>query len=68
MLSGGHVYKHKNCLDMHLYVIRRQYTGPLYTKYKVLYVDNKFRTYAGGTETVTIAHKDLENWKYVGKA
>ena len=67
ILSGGCIYKHENCLDMHLAIIKRQYTGPTYGKYKVAYVDSKFRLYAGGTETVKIFHKDLKKWKYVDK-
>lgn len=67
ILSGGYVYKHENCLDMHVFVLKRQYTSPDYAKYKVAYVDSKFRLYHGGTETVKIYHKDLEKWKYVGK-
>lgn len=64
-MRGGHTYKHKNCLDMHLHVIRRQYTGPTYGKYKVMYVDSKSRPYAGGMETVTIPHVNLKDWRYV---
>lgn len=66
-LLGGHVYKHINCLDMCLYVVKRQYTGLKYGRYKVMYVDYKCRLLTEGTHTVKIQHKDLGKWKYVGK-
>lgn len=64
-MTGGHRYKHENCLDMNIYVVKRKYVGPTYSKYLVFYVDDKGEIYAGGSEIVTIYHKDLKKWKFV---
>lgn len=64
-MRGGHIYKHINCLDMHLQVVRRQYMGPTYGKYKVRYIDKKGHLFIEGDHTVTINHKDLGNWNHV---
>lgn len=66
-MRGGHIYKHIYCTDMCLYVLKTQYIGPTYCKYRVAYVDNNGRTYAGGTETITVNKADLEKWIYVRK-
>jgi hypothetical protein len=56
-------YKHRNCLDMAIYVLKVQYRGPHYTKLRVLYVEAKSsRLYHETKETVKIFSKDSCNW------
>jgi hypothetical protein len=66
-MRAGHVYRHRHCLDMDLYVERVQYRGPSYIVTKVKYWsrDGKY-FYAGGTETIRIQRNHLANWRDVG--
>ena len=64
-MSGGHFYKHERCTDMLIYVIKRQWIGPDYGKYRIMYVDKNYRRFAAEPETVQISHEDRKKWKYV---
>jgi hypothetical protein len=61
------VWRHPNCLDMDLEVIRVTYPGPKYLKVKVNYLsrDGGYR-FNNGSEIVKIQRKDLGRWKFMG--
>lgn len=64
-MTSGHRYKHENCLDMNMYIIKRTYVGSTYAKYRVLYTDDSGAPYAGGSEIVKVYNKDLKKWRFV---
>jgi hypothetical protein len=64
-MTSGYRYKHENCLDMSMYIIKRTYVGPTYAKYRVLYTDDSGARHAGGSEIVKVYNKDLKKWKFV---
>lgn len=64
MFYGGSKYRHRNFLDVDMYVQRRQYSGPTYWKLKVIWYSQRGHS-LGFTETVTVKRKDWSNWKLV---
>ena len=60
-----HRYKHKNCLDMHIDVLRVQYVAPTYIKVRVQYTDPKGRPYPVDLQTIKIQTVDLPKWRFV---
>ena len=59
------VYRHRNCLDVDILVLKVQYTGPKYTRLRIMYF------YRNGTslnigDNVKIETAQYLNWRRVG--
>lgn len=59
-------WRHKNCLDMDLVVLKIPYHGSEYYKLRVLY-QNRHNgiLYNYNPETIKIYKKDFKNWSWV---
>lgn len=64
MFLQTRTYRHKNCLDIDIYVSKITYRGPNYWKLRVFYVHQRLG-YIIEKETVKINKKDFKNWKEV---
>jgi len=54
-------YKHKNCLDLIIEVIKVQYADARRIKLKIYYTDGKTR-YHPNPQVIEIARSQVKNW------
>ena len=64
MFRAGETIRHRNCLDIDLYIHKIQYSSPTYVKVRVSYMLRK-GGWILGTETVKILRKDFKNWDFI---
>lgn len=62
---SGCYYRHSNCLDVDIRVIKRQFVGELYTKLKVDWVDRNHTGHYQLGESIKILKKDYSKWKCI---
>lgn len=59
------IWRHKNCFDMDLVIVKITYPGSRYIKAKVIYI-NRHNGDIFGRETIKIQRKHFKDWTYVG--
>jgi hypothetical protein len=55
-------YRHRNCLDIDIVVLNRQYQGREYFKLKVKYVAQRNEDFIFEYDTIRIYRKDFKHW------
>ena len=63
-MRKGKTYRHRNCIDMDMWIIKIQYLGPRYMKLKICWV-NRFNPNILHPDHVTVQLKDMCNWAEV---
>jgi hypothetical protein len=64
-MKNGNLYRHRNCIDVDIYIVKIVHIGKDSFKAKVRYW-NRHGNYVIETDQVVIQKKDLPNWKWVG--
>jgi hypothetical protein len=66
MFRPMELWRHKNCLDIDLYICKVQFQHKDYVMAKVMYWNHRYQAFAhSDSETVKIYRKDFYKWKLV---
>lgn len=69
MFRQGDTWRHKDCTDMDVYVVKVEFGCPTYTKLKVKYLNRRAKNLLhADTDTVTIPRTAYHNWRLVDGA
>ena len=63
-LTSGAIYRHKNCLDMDVYVVKVQFDGSSQTQFRCWLIDRNENVLETNYDT-QILKKDFHLWKRV---
>lgn len=61
------MWRHPNCLDVDVYIVKVQYPGKECLIAKALYWNRNYKIFhnLGSSETIIIKNSDLKNWSKV---
>lgn len=61
------MWRHRNCLDVDVYIVKVQYRGKKRIIAKALYWNRNYKFFhnIGDPETIIIKNSDLKNWSQV---
>ncbi len=64
---NGEYYRHSNCLDLDIKVLKREFESDNYSKLKVAWINKQRTIVAQDVDYVVVKASDYSKWKWVGR-
>lgn len=66
MFNQHEIWRHRNCLDIDIFILKVKYNGPLYVKVKILYWNRHSHAFCAlEPEVVKIYREEFPKWHLV---
>lgn len=60
-------YRHQNCLDLDIKILKREFEGNGYTKLKVAWINRQRTIVAQDVDYVAVEAADYDKWSWVAR-